>query len=102
MYDYGVIGNFLRYGNSTPPGYNLENIVAPMFMLYSENDAVTPYEVNRHSSMSKICNWHIIAKIIPLLCTGFSGIGKHIEARKGRKRAARYVQSFGLCVGQKR
>ena len=52
MYDYDIGKNFLKYGNSSPPAYNLKNIVVPVFMLYGKNDAVAPYEVNRNPSMS--------------------------------------------------
>lgn len=37
-YDYGVIGNLLKYGKVTPPDYALENITAPIALFYSLND----------------------------------------------------------------
>lgn len=38
QYDYGPKGNMEKYGNATPPEYNLKNINRPVYMMYAEND----------------------------------------------------------------
>lgn len=37
-YDYGIIGNLLKYGKIAPPDYELDNITAPVALFYSLND----------------------------------------------------------------
>lgn len=38
QYDYGPRGNMIKYGNVTPPEYNLKNINRPIYLFYAEND----------------------------------------------------------------
>lgn len=38
QYDYGPQGNMIKYGNSTPPEYNLGNIKRPVYLMYAQND----------------------------------------------------------------
>lgn len=38
MYDYGMFGNLGRYGSISPPSYDLNNVVAPVALHYSDND----------------------------------------------------------------
>lgn len=51
MYDHGLIGNFARYRQKTPPVYNLENIVTPVVLIYGKGDAIATPEV---SSLNEI------------------------------------------------
>ncbi|OXU23412.1 hypothetical protein TSAR_002182 [Trichomalopsis sarcophagae] len=44
MYDHGLVGNFARYNQRTPPVYNLENIVTPVVLIYGRSDAVATPE----------------------------------------------------------
>lgn len=37
-FDYGPEGNLAKYGNSTPPLYNITNIKVPTYLMYGEND----------------------------------------------------------------
>lgn len=37
-FDYGLIGNLLKYHRFTPPDYNLENVQIPVSVYYSQND----------------------------------------------------------------
>lgn len=43
-FDYGPEENMKRYGNNTPPSYNLENISAPVVMFYAQNDWLAGYQ----------------------------------------------------------
>ncbi|XP_034236265.1 lipase 3-like [Thrips palmi] len=38
-YNYGTRGNRARYGQDTPPDYNLANINTPIFMYYGQDDS---------------------------------------------------------------
>ncbi|PSN34873.1 Lipase 3 [Blattella germanica] len=38
QYDHGAIKNWLEYGQSEPPEYNLNKITAPVALFYSDND----------------------------------------------------------------
>ncbi|XP_066999665.2 lipase 3 [Anabrus simplex] len=38
QYDYGIFGNKAKYGQWSPPDYDLSKITAPVYLLYSEND----------------------------------------------------------------
>ncbi|XP_055837851.1 lipase 3-like [Episyrphus balteatus] len=37
-YDYGFIGNYMKYNQLTPPCYSEKNVVAPVRLYYSDND----------------------------------------------------------------
>nr|XP_023025813.1 lipase 3-like [Leptinotarsa decemlineata] len=37
-YDYGTSGNMKKYGQTSPPNYDLKKITAPVYIIYSEND----------------------------------------------------------------
>ncbi|XP_026829883.1 lipase 3 isoform X2 [Ooceraea biroi] len=39
-YDYGIIDNYKRYKQETPPSYDLNKIVIPIALLYSANDVI--------------------------------------------------------------
>ncbi|CAG5055774.1 unnamed protein product [Parnassius apollo] len=48
QFDYGDIKNLDLYGSNMPPSYNLENIIAPVSMFYSEADWFTdPRDVDK-------------------------------------------------------
>ncbi|PZC76037.1 lipase 3 [Helicoverpa armigera] len=38
QFDYGFQGNLKRYGEGVPPTYELENVMAPVMLFYSEAD----------------------------------------------------------------
>lgn len=38
QYDYGYFGNKARYGQGSPPDYDLGKITAPVYLFYSHND----------------------------------------------------------------
>ncbi|KAK3910522.1 Lipase 3 [Frankliniella fusca] len=41
-YDYGEKENLIRYGQPKPPEYNLNNVVAPVYLNYAEGDPFSP------------------------------------------------------------
>lgn len=43
-YDYGWLSNRIRYGQRTPPDYDLSKITAPVFLHYSLNDPLAEVE----------------------------------------------------------
>ena len=45
MYDYGRRRNLKRYGQETPPEYNVRAIKSRIFIFYGENDFVTVAKV---------------------------------------------------------
>lgn len=38
QYDYGQEENMDRYNSTSPPKYNLNNVTAPVYIYYSQND----------------------------------------------------------------
>lgn len=38
QYDYGLVGNLLKYGRINPPDYDLSKVTAPLAVYYSDND----------------------------------------------------------------
>lgn len=38
MYDYGFAKNLVKYGQMTPPEYDLSSVTAPVYLHYSDND----------------------------------------------------------------
>ena len=40
-YDYGKEGNLKRYGQETPPDYNVGNITCPVVLCYGDGDWVS-------------------------------------------------------------
>lgn len=47
QYDYGPLENRLKYEQSTPPNYNLENVHAPVAIYHSQNDWLATMEDTR-------------------------------------------------------
>nr|QJE50404.1 lipase 3 [Diaphanosoma celebensis] len=43
-YDYGAAGNYQRYGQPTPPPYNLSLVTAPVYLFWGQNDLLTTPE----------------------------------------------------------
>lgn len=41
QYDHGKIENVLKYGQTTPPSYNISKITAPVALHYSDNDLLS-------------------------------------------------------------
>jgi hypothetical protein len=39
------VGNFQRYGQATPPPYNLSLVTAPVYLFWGQNDLLTTPEV---------------------------------------------------------
>ena len=37
-YDFGLVGNWQRYGQLKPPTYNLTAVTCPVYMFYGLND----------------------------------------------------------------
>lgn len=37
-YDYGLLGNIAKYGQSFPPDYDLSKITSPVALYYGPND----------------------------------------------------------------
>lgn len=44
-YDYGSKGNLERYGKPVPDHYNLSLVTAPVYILWANNDIVSPPQV---------------------------------------------------------
>jgi len=44
-YDYGMVENYKRYRQKTPPSYDLKKITAPMILFYAANDMGTTEQV---------------------------------------------------------
>lgn len=38
MFDYGMTKNLVKYGQLSPPSYDLGAVTAPVFLHYSDND----------------------------------------------------------------
>lgn len=51
QFDYGILGNNKKYGQSNPPEYNLTQLTAPTYIYYGEYD-----EVCHHLDVSKTMN----------------------------------------------
>lgn len=47
-FDYGSAENMNRYGQVEPPLYNLDNISAPIALIYANNDWLAGPMVRRH------------------------------------------------------
>lgn len=45
-YDYGVIQNLIKYGQLTPPDYDLSNVAVPVAVLYGANDNLAAVEAS--------------------------------------------------------
>ena len=46
-YSYGWLSNLRRYGQITPPPYDLNKVTAPVYIFYGPNDSVVSPEVIR-------------------------------------------------------
>lgn len=48
MYDYGLIGNLVRYNSTTPPEYHVENLTTPVALFWGVDDVLAdPEDVER-------------------------------------------------------
>lgn len=45
-YDYGIVGNLVKYGKTTPPDFEIESITAPVALFYSQNDLFAHIDVS--------------------------------------------------------
>lgn len=65
-YDFGLKGNMERYGKPVPDHYNLSLVTAPVYILWANNDIVSPPQVTKfidlglkwfifHGSVSEGC-----------------------------------------------
>lgn len=43
-FDYGFFENLIKYGQSTPPAYDLSKVTAPVALYYSSNDLLAAIE----------------------------------------------------------
>ncbi|KAL0130331.1 hypothetical protein PUN28_002165 [Cardiocondyla obscurior] len=43
-YDYGIVENYKRYKQKTPPSYDIKKITAPIHIFYAENDMIVAEE----------------------------------------------------------
>ncbi|XP_044748342.1 lipase 3-like [Coccinella septempunctata] len=64
QYDYGVLKNKIKYGQSTPPEYNLTNVVAPVALHYARNDLATGYKDVEH--LARVLPNCINLRMVPL------------------------------------
>lgn len=62
-YDYGFLKNLIKYGTLTPPDYKLENIVAPMALYYSKNDAMSGALVSI-TIWTFPCTYYIVSNLV--------------------------------------
>lgn len=46
QFDYGLLGNLLKYKNSEPPEYDLSRVSAPTYLMYSSNDLLSVESVS--------------------------------------------------------
>lgn len=46
QYDYGLVGNLLRYRRINPPDYDLSKVTAPLALYYSDNDWLSAVRVS--------------------------------------------------------
>uniref|UniRef100_A0AAR5PTV1 Lipase n=2 Tax=Dendroctonus ponderosae TaxID=77166 RepID=A0AAR5PTV1_DENPD len=51
QYDYGILSNMAQYGRVTPPRYDVTQITAPTYMIYSKNDWLSA-----ETDVNKLCN----------------------------------------------
>ncbi|XP_030835488.1 gastric triacylglycerol lipase [Strongylocentrotus purpuratus] len=48
MYDYGLIGNLVKYNQTTPPEYHVGNLAVPVALFWGDNDFLAdPQDVER-------------------------------------------------------
>lgn len=45
-YNYGWLGNLMRYGQTSPPPYDLKKITAPVYIFYGPNDLLVVEEAS--------------------------------------------------------
>lgn len=45
QYDLGLLGNLKKYGQISPPNYNIKKIVAPVALYYASNDDLSAVKV---------------------------------------------------------
>lgn len=55
-FDYGPKTNMEKYGQDTPPQYDLEKITAPFALFYAQNDWLAGPEVSKTFNLFKISN----------------------------------------------
>ncbi|KAL1509736.1 hypothetical protein ABEB36_004428 [Hypothenemus hampei] len=51
QYDYGILENMKYYGQMTPPSYDLSQITAPTYLIYSKNDWLSA-----QTDVEKLCS----------------------------------------------
>jgi len=49
QFDFGEKKNMDRYGQATPPKYNLSLVTSPVALYYSDNDKLSPVQVRQFS-----------------------------------------------------
>ena len=47
QFDFGEKKNMEKYGQSTPPQYNLSLVTSPVALYYSDNDRLSPVQVRQ-------------------------------------------------------
>jgi hypothetical protein len=47
QFDFGEKKNMEKYGQATPPQYNLSLVMSPVALYYSDNDKLSPVHVRQ-------------------------------------------------------
>lgn len=47
QFDFGEKNNMEKYGQATPPQYNLSLVTSPVALYYSDNDRLSPVQVRQ-------------------------------------------------------
>lgn len=54
-YDYGAIENYVKYGSTSPPVYNVSTITAPVAVYYASNDYFAGVTVSFFGILYIVC-----------------------------------------------
>jgi hypothetical protein len=57
QFDFGEKKNMEKYGQATPPNYNLSLVTSPVALYYGENDKLVPVQVRQFWLHSADCQF---------------------------------------------
>lgn len=64
QFDYGLTENLVHYNSSTPPEYNLKNVVAPIYLYHAAQDLLVPESVNFLNVFASSMNFNIFQSVL--------------------------------------
>lgn len=57
-FDYGTVENLHRYGEPSPPSYNLSLVTVPIRIFWAQNDRLTPPQVHNSNKLMNHVKHH--------------------------------------------